>query len=89
MEISGVWDFQIHFWNFGNSQFQNEASGKTKMDAIAIFHLWIYATFKPKTAYFGGGNTTSYEYYKWIKAVTKLGYTHIHDIMWRNATICP
>ena len=25
----------IHFWNSGNSQFQNEASGKTKMDTIA------------------------------------------------------
>ena len=36
-----------------------------------FFHLWIYATFKPKTAYLWG-NTTSYELYKWIKAVTKL-----------------
>ena len=62
-------------------------SGKTKMDAIAIFCLWIYATFKPKTAYLWG-NTTSSELYKWIK-VTKLGYRWIHDTMWRNATILP
>ena len=78
----------ILFWNPGNSQFQNEASGKTKMDAIMIFHLWIYATFKPKTAYLWG-NTTSSELYKWIKAVTKLRYRQIHDTMWRNATILP
>ena len=35
----------IHFQNSGNSQFENEASGKTKMDAI------MNATFKPKTLY--------------------------------------
>ena len=78
----------IHFWNSKNSQFENKASSKTKVDAILIFHSWIYATFKPKTAYLWG-NTTSYELHKWIKAVTKLGYWQIHDTVWRNATICP
>ena len=27
----------IHFWKSGNAQFKNEASDKTKMDAIANF----------------------------------------------------
>ena len=35
----------IHFQNSRNSQFENEASGKTKMEAI------MNATFKLNTAY--------------------------------------
>ena len=78
-KISDVWDFQIHFQNSGNSQFQNEASGKTKMDAIAIFHSLYMPLLSLKLLICG--DTTSYELYKWIKAVTKLRYRQIHDTM--------
>ena len=53
LKISVVWDFQVHFWNSGNSQFQYEASGKTKMDAIAIFHLWYMPLLSLKLLIYG------------------------------------
>ena len=58
------------------------------MDTIAIFMDATQDTFKPETAHLWL-NITSNGYYKWIKAVSKLGYQQIHDSMWRNATILP
>ena len=67
-------------------KFQNEASSKTKMDAIVNFQF--ETILGQKTAYLWR-NTTLYSLYKWIKTVCMLGYLQIYDIMLRNATICP
>ena len=42
----------ILFWNPGISWFQNEASGKTKMDAIAIFMDPTWNSFKLENCLF-------------------------------------